>query len=59
VQALLQMNRMADARKRAEDLASRYPSSSYAARASRLIADAEAQRAAVPIRESQRAADRL
>src|SRR5262249_52287400 len=33
VQALLQMNRMADAKQRAAELASRYPSSSYAARA--------------------------
>ena len=46
VQALLQMNRMVDAKKRADDLAVHYPSSSYAARAARLIEDAEAQRAA-------------
>ena len=54
VQALLQMNRMADAKKRAEDLAVHYPSSSYAARAARLIEDAEAQRAAVPAKDGSR-----
>jgi len=51
VQALLQMNRIADANKRAAELAARYPSSSYAARAARLIEDLEAQRAAVPARD--------
>ncbi|HEY7371745.1 MAG TPA: hypothetical protein VIF57_06160 [Polyangia bacterium] len=41
VQALLQTSRMADAKQRAAELASRYPSSSYAARAARLIEDVE------------------
>ena len=54
VQALLQMNRIADADKRAAELAARYPSSSYAARAARLIEDLEAQRAAVPARDGSR-----
>ena len=54
VQALLQMNRIADANKRAADLAARYPSSSYAARAARLIEDLEAQRAAAPARDGSR-----
>jgi hypothetical protein len=44
VQALIQMNRVADAKKRAEALATNYPASSYAARAERLIEDTEAQR---------------
>jgi hypothetical protein len=39
VQALLQLARPADARQRAAELANRYPSSSYAARAARLIED--------------------
>jgi hypothetical protein len=64
VQALLQMNHTADAKKRAEELGVHYPSSSYAARAARLIEDAEAQRAAVPTRDGsrgglQRVQDRL
>ena len=68
VQALLQMNHMVDAKKRAEDLAVHYPSSSYAARAARLIEDAEAQRAATPAKDGshgsarsglQRVQDRL
>jgi hypothetical protein len=68
VQALLQMNHMVDAKKRAEDLAVHYPSSSYAARAGRLIEDAESQRAAVPAKDGshgnarsglQRVQDRL
>jgi hypothetical protein len=50
VQALLQMNHMADAKQRAAELASRHPTSSYAARAAKLIEDVEAQRAAVPAR---------
>ena len=54
VQALLQMNRIADANKRAAELAARYPSSSYAARATRLIEDVEAQRAAAPARDGSR-----
>ena len=54
VQALLQMNRIADANKRAAELAARYPSSSYAARAARLIEDLEAQRAAAPARDGSR-----
>ncbi len=54
VQALLQMNRIADANKRAAELAARYPSSSYAARAARLIEDVEAQRAAAPARDGSR-----
>ena len=37
VQALVQMNRLADAKKRAGDLATRFPTSSYAARAARLV----------------------
>jgi hypothetical protein len=37
VQALVQMNRIADAKKRADDLAARFPTSSYAARAARLV----------------------
>ena len=41
VQALLQTNRTADAKQRAAELATRYPSSSYAARAARLIEDVE------------------
>jgi hypothetical protein len=56
VQALLQMNRMADAKQRAAELASRFPSSSYAARAGRLIEEVEAQRAAAPGRDSSRGA---
>ncbi len=55
VQALVQMNRVADARKRAEELATRYPTSSYAARATRLLADVEAQRAAAPAHDGSRA----
>jgi hypothetical protein len=55
VQTLLQMNRIAEAKKRAEELASRHPTSSYAARAGRLIEDFEAQRAAVPTRDVSRA----
>jgi len=58
VQALLQMNRMADAKKRAEDLALHYPTSSYAARAARLIEDSEAQRAAVPAKDGSRGGGR-
>jgi hypothetical protein len=54
VQALLQMNRMTDAKQRAAELASRYPSSSYAARAGRLIEEVEAQRAAAPARDGSR-----
>jgi hypothetical protein len=68
VQALLQMNHMVAAKKRAEDLAVHYPSSSYAARAARLIEDAEAQRATTPAKDGshgsarsglQRVQDRL
>jgi hypothetical protein len=55
VQALVQMNRVADAKKRALELSTRYPSSSYAARAARLIEDIEAQRAAAPARDGSRA----
>jgi hypothetical protein len=44
VQALVQMNRLADAKTRAGELARRYPTSSYAARATRLIQDVEGQR---------------
>jgi hypothetical protein len=58
VQALLQMNHLADAKKRAQELAAHYPASSYAARAERLIEDAEAQRAAVPTHDSSRGSDR-
>jgi len=54
VQALLQMNHMADAKKRAQELGVHYPTSSYAARAARLIEDAEAQRAAVPTKDGSR-----
>jgi hypothetical protein len=54
VQALLQMNRVADAKKRAGELATRFPTSSYAARASRLIEDVEAQKAAVPALDGSR-----
>lgn len=54
VQALLQMNHMADAKKRAEELGVHYPTSSYAARAARLIEDAEAQRAAAPSKDGSR-----
>jgi len=43
VQALLQTSRTADAKQRAAELASRYPSSSYASRAARLIEDVEAR----------------
>jgi len=66
VQALVQMNRIGDAKKRAEELSTRYPTSSYAARASRLIQDVEG--AAAPGRDgsrgsappaSQRHSDRL
>jgi hypothetical protein len=55
VQALVQMNRIADANKRAQELSTRYPTSSYAARAARLIEDVEAQRAAAPARDGSRA----
>jgi hypothetical protein len=58
VQALLSMNHTADARKRAEELGAHYPNSSYAARAARLIEDAEAQRAAVPARDGSRSTTR-
>ena len=51
VQALVQMNRIADANKRAHELSTHYPTSSYAARAARLIEDVEAQRAAAPARD--------
>jgi hypothetical protein len=54
VQALLQMNHLADAKKRAEELGVHYPQSSYAARAARLIEDAYAQRAAVPAKDGSR-----
>src|SRR6185295_6231362 len=54
VQALLQMNHMAEAKKRATELENHYPTSSYAARAVRLIDDAEAQRAAVPSKDGSR-----
>jgi len=37
VQALVQMNRIADAKKRADELATRFPASSYAGRAARLV----------------------
>ena len=46
VQALVQMNRIEDAKRRAEELATRFPASSYAARATRSIREIEAQRAA-------------
>jgi hypothetical protein len=42
------LNHTGDAKKRADELAVHYPSSSYAARAARLIEDAEAQRTAAP-----------
>jgi len=58
VQALVQMNRTADAKQRAEELTTRFPSSSYAARATRLIEDLEAQRAAVPRHDGSRGAGR-
>jgi hypothetical protein len=58
VQALLQMNHMVDAKKRAEELAVHFPQSSYAARAARLIEDAEAQRAAVPTKDGSRSGAR-
>ena len=54
VQALVQMNRTGDAKQRAEELATRFPSSSYAARATRLIEDVQAQRAAVPRHDGSR-----
>ncbi len=54
VQALLQMNHTAEAKKRAEDLETHYPTSSYAARAVRLIEDAQAQRAATPAKDGSR-----
>jgi hypothetical protein len=54
VQALVQMNRLADAKQRAGELGTRYPTSSYAARAARLIEDVEAQRAASPARDGSR-----
>jgi len=56
VQALLQMNRMAEAKQRAAELGSRHPTSSYAARAARLIEEVEAQRAATPAADGSRAA---
>ena len=58
VQALLQMNHTAEAKKRADELEAHYPTSSYAARATRLIEDAEAQRAAKPARDGSRGNDR-
>jgi hypothetical protein len=54
VQALVQMNHIADAKRRAEELAAHHPSSSYAARAARLIEDVQAQRAVVPARDGSR-----
>jgi hypothetical protein len=54
VQALVQMNRSGDAKQRAQELATRFPSSSYAARATRLIEEVEAQRAAVPGHDGSR-----
>ena len=57
VQALLQMNRMADAKKRAQELAGRYPSSSYAARAARLIdGNGDPGRVPMPPRDGARQA---
>ena len=54
VQALVQMNRGGEAKQRAEELATRFPSSSYAARATRLIEDVEAQKAAAPTHDGSR-----
>ena len=54
VQALLQMNHTAEAKKRADDLETHYPTSSYAARAVRLIEDAHAQRATAPAKDGSR-----
>jgi hypothetical protein len=56
VQALVQMNRTAEAKTRAEELATRYPQSSYAARATRLIEEVEAQKATVPAHDRSRGA---
>jgi hypothetical protein len=58
VQALVQMNRSGEAKERAEDLAYRFPSSSYAARATRLIEDVQAQKTAVPAHDGSRAGAR-
>jgi hypothetical protein len=58
VQALVQMNRGGEAKERAEDLAYRFPSSSYAARATRLIEDVQAQKTAVPAHDGSRAGAR-
>jgi hypothetical protein len=54
VQALVQMNRIADAKTRAQELTAHHPSSSYAARAARLIEDVQAQRAVPPARDGSR-----
>jgi hypothetical protein len=58
VQALVQMNRIEDAKKRASELATRFPTSSYAARAARSIQEIEAQRAAVPSLDGSRGTGR-
>jgi hypothetical protein len=58
VQALVQMNRGGEAKQRAEDLTYRFPTSSYAARATRLIEDVEAQKAAAPSNDGSRGSHR-
>jgi len=58
VQALVQMNRIEDAKRRAEELATRFPTSSYAARAARSIREIEAQRGAAPALDGSRGVDR-
>ena len=58
VQALVQMNRLPEAKRRADALASRYPNSSYAGRATRSILEVEAQRAAAPAQDGSRGTQR-
>jgi hypothetical protein len=58
VQALVQMNRLEEAKRRAEELATRFPTSSYAARAARSIREIEAQRGAAPPLDGSRGAQR-
>jgi hypothetical protein len=58
VQALVQMNRIEDAKQRADELATRFPASSYAARAARAIREVEAQRAAAPALDGSRGTQR-
>jgi TolA-binding protein len=58
VQALVQMNRIEDAKRRAEELATRFPASSYAARAKRSIREVEAQGAASPTSDESRGTQR-